>query len=77
MKTVSIGDFLTKEQTKEAIAIMDAEKDDPAICVNRLEIELLNPIMDQINQKLDQENSARFLAYALHYTYRIGALDRS
>lgn len=67
MKTVALGDFLTNEEIKK-LTVM-ANRYDP-LClefVDDIENTILIPNMDRINTSIGQENSSRYLAYAIAY----------
>ena len=65
-KTVSVADFLTTDQIKQAIRIYNG-REHPSTVVDRFEAEIIKPNMDEINRKLGQENDSRYLAYAVAY----------
>lgn len=61
LKTMTLPDFLTKEQIKRASACKSAK----AIC----EL-IIKPNMVEINRKLGQENDPMFLSYACEHVFR-------
>lgn len=65
MKTITVKDFLTDKQIKQAIAIYKLHRDD-GMLHGRL-IALIEPLMPEINRKLGQENDVNYLAYAVEY----------
>jgi hypothetical protein len=60
MKTIKISDFLTDEQIKKAAVLRTAAK----ICS-----EVIEPNIDAINFKLNQENNPIYLAYLCEYVF--------
>ena len=58
MKTVALTDFLTKYQIQDCLK---AGEDIQQI------LAVIEPHMDEINQKLGQENDPKYLAYAIQY----------
>lgn len=74
MKTVMLGQFLTKKQIAKASALYTAHGHDAVAKIQTLVIE---PNMDTINEKLGQENDARYLAYAVVYALSQAARLRS
>lgn len=58
MKTISIGDFLTDNQIKEAEKLGRAKD----ICEK-----ITKPNIKEINDKIGQENDPMYLAYAIEY----------
>ena len=62
MKTVTIRDFLTAEETDRAVELYTYHK--PAFH-NRCRDEIIKPVIDRINADLGQENDPNYLAYAI------------
>ncbi len=63
-KTVTVKDFLTDKQIKRAMAMY---QDGQGNFASRFATEVIEPNLKTINEKLGQENDARFLAYAVEY----------
>ena len=62
MRTMTLPDFLTEEQIKQAHELY---KSAPAgTFAARCAKEIIEPNMTEINRRLGQENDARYLAYA-------------
>jgi phage portal protein BeeE len=67
-KTVTLYDFLTEAQIKQALDLYNKRTDDLAFitaCVR----EVIGPNMAEINRKLGQENDTHYLAYCVQYTF--------
>ena len=64
MKTVTLPQFLTEAQIREAVCLYEAHGDD---AVPQIQAQVIEPNIDAINEKLGQENDARYLAYAVVY----------
>ena len=60
-KTVTLHDFLTVDQIEKAIELGAAK----AICD-----EIIEPNINEINQKLGQENDPMYLAYMTEYAVK-------
>ncbi len=75
IRKVTIGEFLTEEQIKQAVAIFAANPSTPA---RELCDRLIRPNLKEINRKLGQENDPMYLAYAVEYVIReSGAAETS
>lgn len=61
-KSVTLPDFLTDEQIAQAVKLYEAHGMD---AVGKIQAQVIEPNMAAINAKLGQENSARYLAYAV------------
>ena len=64
MMKKTIHDFLTETQINRAIQIFEEGQADLHA---RLQREVIEPNMAEINRKLGQENDASYLAYAVEY----------
>lgn len=62
---VRIGNFLTGEQIREAIALYTAHagRGFAQMCADKI----IEPNIEAINRKLGQENDPKYLAYAVEY----------
>ena len=58
MRQITIDQFLSESQIKKAIELKKAQD----ICKV-----IIEPNLDSINKKLNQENDAMYLAYAVEY----------
>lgn len=70
VRTFSLGDLLTNAQVFAVIDIIEeepAEQFDFGRAVKRVEREIIEPALPEINRRLGQENDARYLAYAVVY----------
>lgn len=56
-KTVTLPQFLTKDQISQAAALYEAQ----------IQSHVIEPNLTAINAKLGQENDARYLAHAVAY----------
>jgi hypothetical protein len=63
-KTVTLPQFLTDGQIAEAAALCATHGMDAAA---KIQTQVIEPNMAAINEKLGQENDARYLAYAVTY----------
>lgn len=68
-RTVYIQDFLTDAQIEKCVLIYkeELEKNDARDFHQRVLGEILKPNMKEIYQKLGQESSPAYLAYAIEY----------
>lgn len=66
-KSVCLNDFLSGE---DLIRVCKIGPD-----VDRLEAEVIRPQLAVINQKLGQENNARYLAYAVAHVLRLAGVS--
>jgi hypothetical protein len=66
MKTTTVPQFLTEAQITEAIRLYKAHGTD---AVPHIQAQVIEPNMLAINEKLGQENDARYLAYAVVYAF--------
>lgn len=66
-KTVTLESFLTKEQLKEAIYIIEDSEKDGSRRHRELRDKIIVPQIHEINRKLGQENDPDYLAYALEF----------
>lgn len=64
MKTTTLSQFLTEAQINEAVRLYQAHGTD---AVRHIQARVIEPNMLAINEKLGQENDARYLAYAVLY----------
>jgi hypothetical protein len=62
MKTTTLPQFLTDAQIAKATKLYEAHGMD---AVAAIQAQVIEPNMAAINQKLGQENDARYLAYAV------------
>ena len=62
MKTVSLTDFLTTEQIEKARKLKSAAK---------IAAQVIEPNIKEINQKLGQENDAKYLGYLCEYIFSL------
>lgn len=60
MKTVSLTDFLTTEQIKQARKLKSAAK---------IAAQVIEPNIKEINKKLGQENDSLYLGYACEHVF--------
>ena len=65
MKTVTLPQFLTDEQIKQAARLYETHGLSEAC--EQILTHVIEPNMATINKKLGQENDARYLAYAVVY----------
>lgn len=63
-KSVTLLDILTKAQIAHAMRLYKAQG---VAAVEKIQIEVIEPNMAAINEKLGQENDARYLAYVVVY----------
>jgi phosphatidylserine/phosphatidylglycerophosphate/cardiolipin synthase-like enzyme len=63
---VTLPQFLTEEQITKAIELYESHGMDAAAMI---EVQVIAPNMAAINEKLGQENDARYLAYAVVYVF--------
>ena len=66
MKTVTLPQFLTDAQIAQAARLYKAHGMDATA---RIQAQVIEPNMAAINEKLGQENDARYLAYAVVYVF--------
>lgn len=62
-KQVQIKDFITEEQFEAAFKLYVTAE--PGTFARRCATEIIEPILPEINQKLGQENNAKYIAYVL------------
>lgn len=65
-KSVTLPDILTDAQIAHALRLYKAHGVD---AVAKIQVEVVEPSMAAINAKLGQENSSRYLAYAVVYVF--------
>lgn len=65
-RKITLPDFLDEQQLKQAETICREEQAPNRRLVN----ELIAPNLETINQKLGQENDARYLAYVIEFVMR-------
>lgn len=65
-KTISVTDFLTAEEIDRAIRLY-SETLGKNTFATRCAAEIIEPALPRINEKLGQENDAKYLAYAVEY----------
>lgn len=72
MKTITIGDFLTEDEVKEALALFTrlSKTGESFHYAKHCAAEIIRPNIDRINKALGQENDVMYLAYAVEYTIR-------
>ena len=63
-KTMTLPQFLTDTQIAKAAKLYKAHGMD---AVAKIQAQVIEPNMTAINEKLGQENDARYLAYAVAY----------
>lgn len=66
-KMVSIKDFLTDDQIRQAMKIGQDYAHDMTKMTNKLEEQVIKPNISEINRKLGQPNDTRYMAYLLTY----------
>ena len=66
MKTMTLPQFLTDGQIAKASKLYKAHGMD---AVAKIQAQVIEPSMAAINEKLGQENDARYLAYAVVYVF--------
>lgn len=64
-KTVTLGQILSEADVRRAARLMPD--------VDAIEREIIAPQIDAINQRLEQENHPRYLAYAVYYALSLNA----
>ena len=64
MKTMTLPQFLTEAQIATAVRLYEANGMN---AVAKIQAQVIEPNMATINEKLCQENDARYLAYAVAY----------
>lgn len=64
---VTLPDFLTEEQIKQAVEIYTRALTSGEMCAPIICREVIEPNMEEINRKLGQENDAMYLAYMCEY----------
>lgn len=68
MKTIRLGDLLTEDQIKAALRIKeDVGGTTLGECVSRIQREVIEPNLAEINRKTGQENDDRYLAWVVAY----------
>lgn len=65
-KSVALPDILTDVQIAHALRLYEAHGVD---AVTKIQAEVIEPNMATINAKLGQENSSRYLAYAVVHVF--------
>lgn len=63
-KMMTLPQFLTEAQIAQAVKLYEAHGMD---AVTKIQAQVIAPNMAAINEKLGQENDARYLAYAVVY----------
>jgi len=66
VKTVPLSQFLTETQSDQAVRLYKVHGMD---AVTQIQAHVIEPNMIAINEKLGQENDARYLAYAVVYVF--------
>ena len=67
MKTMTLPDFLTEAQIAEALALF---KDHGGVdAKGKIQKQVIEPNITEINKKLGQENDPSYLAYAVVYVF--------
>ena len=64
MKMISIGDIFTEQELTKAAEIMASQGDTLSVA-QRIDEEVVSPILARIDEKTGQKNHARYWAYAL------------
>lgn len=67
MKSVTLPDILTEDQIAHAARLYKAHGMEKA--VTKIQVEVIEPNMAAINEKLGQANSSRYVAYAVVYVF--------
>jgi len=67
MKQMTLPDFLTEDQIKEAIEIYKTAA--PGTFATLVAEKIITPNMAEIDRKLGQANDAKYLAYACEYVF--------
>ena len=65
MNHVTLSDFLTDAEIKQAFAICKT------VGPHKQLVDFLTPKMNNINKKLGQENDSGYLAYGIEYAYSL------
>ena len=73
MKTMTLPQFLTESQIAHAVKLYEAHGMD---AVGKIQTEVIEPHMAAINEKLGQDNDARYIAYAVAYACSQADEDR-
>lgn len=73
LKSVTLTQFLTDAQIDQAVKLYEAHGMD---AVAKIQSQVIEPNMAAINEKLGQENDARYLAYAVVYACSQADEDR-
>jgi hypothetical protein len=64
-RTITLGDFLTSQEIKEAEKLYRTA---PAgMFAKQCDEQIIAPVIERINRQLGQENSTRYLAYAVEF----------
>ena len=66
-RMVGVRDFLTENQLKKGMELYKECKKNNTSFAKIACAQIIEPNIDAINQKLKQQNSPMFLAYALEY----------
>jgi hypothetical protein len=66
MKFVTLPDLLTEDQIAHAARLYKAHGME---AVTKIQVEVIEPNMAAINEKLGQANSSRYVAYAVVYVF--------
>jgi hypothetical protein len=64
MKMISIGDIFTEQELTQGAEIMASQGDTLSVA-QRIDEEVVSPILARIDEKTGQKNHARYWAYAL------------
>ena len=66
-RTITLPDFLTEAQINRAMQCKSAKE---------IKEKVIAPILDEINERLGQENNPLFLAYACEHVFREAGIWR-
>ena len=67
MKHISIKDFLTNSEVTAALRLYLVAE--PGTFARKCAEQIITPVLPRINEKLGQQNDARFLAYMVEHVF--------
>lgn len=70
MNSAKITDFLNPDQIEAAFAIYQTLGGDSLLAAKMIQEQVIEPNMDQINQRLGQTNDPAYIGYAVLFVLR-------
>jgi len=68
-RSITLGDFLTDKQVRQAYEIYKKHQKEPGTSAAAIREAVIEPNMKAINRKLGQENDSYYLSYVCEYVF--------